>query len=229
MKQLVPALNEDDISNNAAFAFPSLEEVFSAASSSLFVVATAAVLAVAPITPPLKLRAEQLTTSSSLRLNANGNANTSLAGFSDLHQFIVFPFQNTIDSYLLSAIDEEFELGKISVLSRRLTQLVKEHDLNAITAIVNSLLQGRANMEVTGEVLQWLGDLEHFPSQNIRRNALEHFLSHQSTWVRDGALLGLESLSDPDALPALQSALLIEKIPEMKRNIQGVVDYLSRL
>lgn len=125
--------------------------------------------------------------------------------------------------------EEVFQNGMESIFSRDFTALLETHGVSALVAL-DALLESGAQLsdEVIGEACRWMGHLEQPTTHVYRRHILCRLLctSKRSLDVRDGALLGLASLDDPDALPCVEYALEREASDDFKRMIQQVVDQL---
>lgn len=127
------------------------------------------------------------------------------------------------------AREERFEDGFESDFSRSLTALIRQHGRAALMALARIMIAGDANPEVVAEALRWLGNMHDPDTYNNRLLLLERNLTSPDPRIRDGALLGLTSLADPAAVPALQHAIEREHIPELRHNMQQVLEYLESL
>lgn len=125
------------------------------------------------------------------------------------------------------AKDEFFEFGMESDFLKRLSGQVRLYGITAIEAIASVILKNQAESRVIGEALRWLGDISHPDSYFLRLRLLEACLRHESRWVRDGALLGIDAINDQHSLPHLVSAMEVEPISELRKDIRDVVERLS--
>lgn len=89
------------------------------------------------------------------------------------------------------------------------------------------LKERRVDGEVASDALRLLGKFRHSATGAARLRLLTKHLDHPSRWVRDGAALGLASLEEKSALPALRAAVLKEQIPDLKSDILRAVKYLE--
>ncbi len=120
---------------------------------------------------------------------------------------------------LLHAMDELFEDGVESKLSRDLELLVRECGVTAIDAL-RSIDAVVVRPSVVAEALRTLGKIEDVATRDSRFAVLSHFLGHMSPVIRNGALIGLSVMEDPRAIPYLQAALARERNADLKRFIE---------
>lgn len=123
--------------------------------------------------------------------------------------------------------EELFEDGVESGFSRRLVELIITHGSSAMREVSNIILNGKANDEVSSEALRWLGHIDHTASYQYRLSLLKRALRSPSARVRDGALLGLSYLDDPDALDDLQLAIQKENVKELRKDMEQVLGQLE--
>ena len=139
------------------------------------------------------------------------------------------PAYSKIEQLIICDSGEIFEDGMESRFSRKLVALIKQYGNDAIDAIGELIRQRRMNVENVAEAMRWLGHIEHPPTHHKRLQLLTRGLVDEEYRVRDGAILGLESLGSPEAIPALEKAISSEKYPELCYDIQALVERLSRL
>ncbi len=125
------------------------------------------------------------------------------------------------------ASHEDFEFGMESEFIRGLESRVARHGVRAIQAIAHIILTGKAEDRVAAESLRWLGGIQHEESHLLRLRLLEESLHFQSSWVRDGAALGLDVLNDRNAIPALKAAIAQEPLKGLRRDMERVVQRLE--
>ena len=122
--------------------------------------------------------------------------------------------------------DEVFLDGMESRLSFRLKHLLGVGG-NATIRVIRSLLDSeRLNVEEVGEVLRVLGDFEDLTTHRSRLSLLVDCLCFRDSRIRDAASIGIASLDDPSALPEVETAAKEEWLPELKEDLQLVVDQL---
>ena len=139
------------------------------------------------------------------------------------------PAYSKIEQLIICDSGEIFEDGMESRFSRKLVALIKQYGNDAIDAIGELIRQRRMNVENVAEAMRWLGHIEHPPTHHKRLQLLTRGLVDEEYRVRDGAILGLESLGSPEAIPALEKAISSEKYPELRYDIQALVERLFRL
>lgn len=132
-----------------------------------------------------------------------------------------------VKGVLEAARDERFEDGMESSISRTLVPLVERYQTELAESLFYWLVPGRASPRVTAESLRWLGDMDHAPSHNWRRRLLERCLEAPSVAVRDAAGVGLASMDDPQAIPAVKDAIAREPSAELRQCLQQVLAQLE--
>jgi len=115
---------------------------------------------------------------------------------------------------------EVFEDGMESEFSRALTSAIKEHGNIAIKVIGDLILSEKVDPEVASEALRWIGDMEHPTTYAGRSELLQRSLFCKSSWVRDGASIGLACLGNPGAIPHLKEAIGREPYELLRRNME---------
>ena len=124
------------------------------------------------------------------------------------------------------AEDEVFEDGMESNFSKGLASAIEEYGDAALTAIETIILNTNTNIEVQGETLTQLGAIDN-PSTHHRRLAiLTSALESQDVRIRDAASLGIETLEDESAIPAMEAALHREPSVKMRDNLTAVINQL---
>ena len=121
---------------------------------------------------------------------------------------------------------EQFEPGRESSLSVDLMREIDRRGTDAVLESQNVILNPVTNPEYAAEALRWLGKSDHEPSRRMRRLVLESALSHINPDVRDAAILGLASMEDAEAIPALDAAMKREPFSSMKESFKQALDDL---
>lgn len=124
---------------------------------------------------------------------------------------------------------EVFRDGEESEFSRELVHLVRRYGSSALDAIDGLINFGEVDGEIGSVALRTIGRVEHPASYTVRLRLLERALAHNSSWIRDGAALGLASLGDPTAIGSLQRAIVQEPIEELRQDLKAVEEYLETL
>lgn len=135
--------------------------------------------------------------------------------------------ERSIISLFMMSGDEEFESGMISDFSRDLCLIIDNHGKAAMEIITYLFLYKEVNPEVLCEALRWLGRIDQLDSHSYRLWLLEKSLESTSIFVRDGAILGIASLDDPCAIPAVHKAIEKENCEELRENMQVVLQQLE--
>jgi hypothetical protein len=96
-----------------------------------------------------------------------------------------------------------------------------------VQVIGNVISTREINPEILSEVFRWIGDVNDSSSRKSRRELLESYLLNcRSAQERDGALIGLASMNDPDAISSLQLAIEKEEIKALRLNMKQVLEQL---
>ncbi|HUS59173.1 MAG TPA: HEAT repeat domain-containing protein [Planctomycetota bacterium] len=122
---------------------------------------------------------------------------------------------------------ERFEDGMESDFSRQLESAIRQYGLQAICEIDHLINGAQSGAEVASEALRWIGLLSHPPTHKYRLWVLKKSLSSESPRIRDGALLGISFLDDPEAIDALREAIQKESQTELKLDMERVLQQLE--
>jgi hypothetical protein len=136
---------------------------------------------------------------------------------------IVEQFQNLF----VAAHEERFEDGMESHFSHHILALLNQYGTPAFVELGNLILRSNINIEAAAEACRWVGRIENPATHGTRRALLEGvLLGAQYARIRDGAALGLASLDDPISIPVLQKAIEHETVPELRHDLQQVLNQL---
>jgi len=131
--------------------------------------------------------------------------------------------EQKIEDLFKSAKEQVFEDGMESEFSKELISLVEKYGDVAMEVLAHLIVYEKVNAEVASEALRWLGRMDHTPSYRYRLWLLERSLRCSSARVRDGAVLGLASLDDPDAITHLKQAIQRERVEELRKDMEQVI------
>ena len=133
-----------------------------------------------------------------------------------------------LDRLIALSAEEVFFDGMESRLSFGLKRLLGAGSIAAIRVIRSRLNSRRLNAEVTGEILRVLGDFEDLTTHQGRLSVLLECLGSEDSRIRDAASIGIAAMDDPSALQEVEKAVEFERLPELKEDLQLVVDQLRR-
>jgi hypothetical protein len=136
-------------------------------------------------------------------------------------------FESEVLDLFEAAKGEIFEDGIESRFSKELNRVIKTFGNDAVKLITNLIVSEYANPEVASEALRWIGRMNHPESYSNRLWLLESCLNSSSSRIRDGAILGLASMDDPNAIPYIKNAMKREYIIELKHDMKQVIDQLE--
>lgn len=133
-----------------------------------------------------------------------------------------------IESIFTNEREEIFEDGMESSFSKELVSTIKKYGDPVIEILSELIDNRRIDIETAEEAMRWLGHIDHLPTYNKRLWLLKQSLQHDSVRVRDGALLGLASLNDPDAISELKKAIAVEQCLELREDMEQILLELGR-
>jgi hypothetical protein len=128
---------------------------------------------------------------------------------------------------LMLAKDEIFEDGIENEFSKGFMALIKKYGNDALAELAYFIVYEKVSAEVAAEALRWLGLMDHLLSYHWRLWLLERSLNSRSARIRDGAVLGLSFLDDPDAIPYLRQAADREPVKELRSDMEQVLVQLE--
>ena len=131
-----------------------------------------------------------------------------------------------LNATFTSAADEVFVDGMDSLFSRKLLSAIRTYGDMTIRAIDRVMQFERANVEVAGEALRQVGSIADPRTHHSRLTLLLRHLESPDPRIRDAASTGIAALDDPAAIPAIRKAFKQEPSPQLRRNLQLVLDQL---
>ena len=131
-----------------------------------------------------------------------------------------------LDRLFALSAEEVFVDGMESRLSFGLKHLLGMGGIATIRVVCSLMNTATLNAEVIGEVLRVLGDFEDSTTHLSRLSVLLDCLKSRDSRIRDAASIGIASLDDVAALQAVEKAVEWESIPELRKDLQLVVDQL---
>ncbi len=135
--------------------------------------------------------------------------------------------EEEIASLFAVATHITLEPGFSNAFSEALEQTIAEFGEPALHAIAEAVLSERTKDSIAMEALQYVGHAESGTHLNARRKMLERcLLESESTWVRDGAGLGIASLNDTRSINALERAINRETSNALKEDLSLVLNQL---
>ncbi len=135
--------------------------------------------------------------------------------------------ERILDRLFAVAEDEFFESGMESAFTNGLDDLLDQFPEVIWVSLRRRLFAPDVNVETVGEMLRWAGRIEEQRSFSARMDLLIMGLSHSSPIVRDDAAIGLAHLGDPSVIPQLRDAIKKEKVPELREDLEQLVQSLE--
>lgn len=138
-------------------------------------------------------------------------------------QHVDMSLRNRLESVFRQAQEERFEDGMQSNFGRAMLALIAQYGEASVGEARRLIFDPRTRPGVAAEALRWVARADHPATQEQRREVLEAALSHLSSMVRDGAVLGLASLDDSRSVPALKAAIRREPVPELRADMEDLL------
>jgi hypothetical protein len=132
-----------------------------------------------------------------------------------------------LDAILNAAQRDIIEDGMPNTIKNQLPGLIAKHFDVAIPTLVSLIDSERIAPIISAEILKELGRLRNLAPRADLRWILEHALTLPSPYIRDGAGLGLARLADPATIPYLREIVEKELNPEVRADLQLVVDEIA--
>lgn len=120
-----------------------------------------------------------------------------------------------------------FEDGMETEFSNNVISFIMRYRKQAIDTLGQFIQDTKPDPRLVSEALYWIGEIEDHTTHRDRRILCERLLEHPSPCVRDGAVIGLASLDDPEAIPSLEKALEQEPFESLKKYIQQAITELQ--
>jgi hypothetical protein len=136
--------------------------------------------------------------------------------------------ENSVRALLESVSSEDLEDGVATRLVPQLAHLVTAYGRGAVLDLAGLIESGSVDPYVASWILRSLGRISHQPSHHARRWLLQRALLSSTPIIRDGAALGLASLRDGRALPALRAAVAREPYARLRRDMEQSLSKLER-
>lgn len=129
--------------------------------------------------------------------------------------------QEKLESLLRLGYSVEFEEGMENQFTLDLGLVVREEGEQFLRALAERLSgTNRPDPNLTAEILLCLGRVKDEPSSRARSVILQRALLSPSAKVRDSAAVGLVSLQDPLAAEALEEAISVERIADLRSDME---------
>jgi hypothetical protein len=129
-----------------------------------------------------------------------------------LEQFL----SEELDSLFAIARAENFDDPITTRFATDLISIMDNFGNQAIQIIRRMIQHKQVVVDIAEQALKIIGMDENRFNHNDRRELLEACLSHNSIWVRNGAIKGISYMDDPKALNSITKALETEKVPELR-------------
>lgn len=82
-------------------------------------------------------------------------------------------------------------------------------------------------MRVAEEALRQVGCMNDKKTHSARRSLLEHSLESPDMRIRDAASIGIETMEDPAAIPALKRAIENEQVGWLRQYLEDIMNQLK--
>ena len=156
-----------------------------------------------------------------------GGVGTSSDPYSVEVPGIVQYLSRFLESLIVMSATELFEDGVESELSIGVGSAIEAFGSVAVYALREIVGLDSIDSEAKGEILRQIGRVSGNTASQSRLRVLYDGLYSSDPRLRDAALLGLESMSDPRSVHALRYALSHEPIPDLRNDMQSLIDDLD--
>jgi len=134
-----------------------------------------------------------------------------------------------INEIFKNAKIENFEDGMDSEFSKKLVSLIKNYENNSIEILSDMIMNENVTVDIASEALRWIGRIKHEETHDARFDLLIKSLTHSSPFIRDGAIIGLDLMEDPKAVPYLIESIKNEKLTLIRKDMLQVLENLENL
>jgi hypothetical protein len=128
---------------------------------------------------------------------------------------------------LRSASSDVLEDGSEPEFLNPLLRLLHQKGYAAYSALIGILFEGDVDPEIVAEVLRWLPGKAPSRNRDTVLAILRYGLRSSSNWIRYGAALGFASLGDKENAPYLEDAIARETIPDLKQDLEHILNRLK--
>ena len=123
--------------------------------------------------------------------------------------------------------DELFVDGFDSTFGEQLRLLVAAYSVPAVRAIERAIADPASSAEAAEETLRQMGYMTDESTHHARLGLLARALESTNVRLRDAASIGIASLDDPLAIPALHKAIAREPSAWLRETLEEVVNQLE--
>ena len=134
-----------------------------------------------------------------------------------------------VDAIVSLATEENIEDGMESDTETRLNRFVASHSVPGIQRFSTRLTSGCINFGAAADIVRVLGRITHEESHDERLWIATRLLRSDAPLARDASVVALEDLGDRRAVAALQRAVEVEPIPELRDDIEMALLELKRI
>ena len=130
--------------------------------------------------------------------------------------------ENEITKLLSWGADTEFKQGMENDFTRALESMVINYGDLSIEMLKEAIKQRDIKEELISEIAQYLGIITDEKTHFKRRLLLVDLLKSPSNIIRYGAVIGLECLDDPEAIPDIKAAAKRENFQPLKTEMKEI-------
>ena len=132
-----------------------------------------------------------------------------------------------LEAMFAVAGEETFFDGMDSDFARNFKSMVRSYGHAAIDSIGRMIRSQRLDVEVAGEALRQIGSVDDVRSHRSRLALLLQALESPDPRLRDAASIGIATMDDPTAIEGVRRAEEQESSPQLRHNLQLVLDQLE--
>ena len=126
------------------------------------------------------------------------------------------------------ALEENIEDGMNSETASQINRFISCNSVAGVQRLATRLISDHTNAVAVADIVRVLGRNVHKDSHHERLWIAERLLLSDSPLTRDASAVALEELMDPHAIAALQDAVAVESIPELKADIEIALQELKK-
>ena len=133
-----------------------------------------------------------------------------------------------VDTIVALALEENIEDGMNSETASQINRFISCNSVAGVQRLATRLISDHTNAVVAADIVRVLGRNVHKDSHHERLWIAERLLQSDSPLTRDASAVALEELMDLHAIAALQDAVEVESIPELKADIEMALQELKK-
>ena len=140
-------------------------------------------------------------------------------GYGELNKLLVLGWQE----------QETLEEGEESEFSKRLLAFIIHYHRVAVEAISAKVDQGGLPPGLISDILSIIGEADDDHTRSQRLSLLVKYLRSNVPRIRHGAIMGIASMKNPEVIPEVKKALIVEDVRLLRSMLEQLVEYLRKI